>query len=160
MVKNLPATWDTWVQSLGWEDTLEEVMASTPVFLPGESPWTEEPAGYSPWGHKESDMTERLSTHNIQLYIWINVTYDHIFFMHSSVKRHLVCFHVLAIVNSAAVNTGVHITFQAMFFFRYWAYIHRKSIYSFKWLIFLKTHYVFVMMLNIWIPLLQLTPLE
>ena len=28
-----------------------------PVFLPGESPWTEAPGGYSPWGGKESDMT-------------------------------------------------------------------------------------------------------
>ena len=30
--------------------------------MPGESPWTEEPAGYSPQGHKESDMTEQPST--------------------------------------------------------------------------------------------------
>ena len=37
MVKNLPAVWETWVQSLGWEDSLEEGMATTPVFLPGES---------------------------------------------------------------------------------------------------------------------------
>ena len=35
----------------------------TPVFLPGESPWTEEPGGlHGPWGHKESATTERLST--------------------------------------------------------------------------------------------------
>ena len=34
---------ETWVQSLGQEDPLEEGMATTPVFLPGESPWTEEP---------------------------------------------------------------------------------------------------------------------
>ena len=33
----------------------------TPGFLPGESPWTEVLAGYSPWGRKELDMTERLS---------------------------------------------------------------------------------------------------
>ena len=33
----------TWVWSLGWEHPLEEGMAPTPVFLPGESPWTEEP---------------------------------------------------------------------------------------------------------------------
>jgi len=45
MVKNSPAMWETWVQSLGWEDLLEEGMATTPVFLPGESSWTEEPGG-------------------------------------------------------------------------------------------------------------------
>ena len=35
----------------------------TPVFLPGESPWTEEPGGCSPQGHKESYTPERLGTH-------------------------------------------------------------------------------------------------
>jgi len=35
--------WETWVRSLGWEVLLEEGMATTPVFLPGESPGTEEP---------------------------------------------------------------------------------------------------------------------
>ena len=40
----------TWVQSLGWEDPVEEGMA-TPVFLPRESPWAEEPgsSSYSSW---------------------------------------------------------------------------------------------------------------
>ena len=33
----------TWVQSLGWDDLLEEGKATHPVFLPGDSPWTEEP---------------------------------------------------------------------------------------------------------------------
>ena len=41
--KESPATWETWVQSLGWEVPLEEGMATTPVFLPGESLGTEEP---------------------------------------------------------------------------------------------------------------------
>ena len=43
LVKNLPAMQETWVQSLGWEDPLEKGLQCTPVFLPGESPWTEEP---------------------------------------------------------------------------------------------------------------------
>ena len=47
MVKNTPAMQETWVQFLDWEDPLEEGMQPASVFLPGESPWTEEPVGYS-----------------------------------------------------------------------------------------------------------------
>ena len=43
----------------------------------------------------------------------------HIFFIHSSVNRHLGCFHVLAIVNSAAVNIGVHVSFLLIILSRY-----------------------------------------
>ena len=56
-VKNLPAMQETWVLSLGWEDPLEEGMA-TPVFLPGESYGQRSLVGYSPRGHKESDTTD------------------------------------------------------------------------------------------------------
>ena len=47
----------------GWEAPLEEEMAPTPVFLPGESHGRRSLAGYSPWGHKECDMPERAHTH-------------------------------------------------------------------------------------------------
>ena len=46
------------VRSLRWEDPLEEEMATTPVFLPGESHGQGSLAGYRPWDHKESDTTE------------------------------------------------------------------------------------------------------
>ena len=39
----------------------------------------------------------------------------HNFFIHLSVNEHLFCFHVLAIVNSAAVNNGIHVSFSIWF---------------------------------------------
>ena len=61
MVKNLPAMRETWVRSLGWENPWRRKELPTPVFLPGEFHGQRSLAGYSPWGYKESDMTERLS---------------------------------------------------------------------------------------------------
>ena len=43
----------------------------------------------------------------------------HIFYIHSSVDGHLGCSHVLAIVNSAAINTGVHVLLEIMVFSEY-----------------------------------------
>ena len=48
---------ETCVWSLGQEDPLEEGMATSPVFLPGESSWTEEPGGLQPMGLQELDTT-------------------------------------------------------------------------------------------------------
>ena len=58
MVKNPSAMKKTWIRSLGWEDPLEEGVA-THSTLAWRIPWTEEPGGlHSPWGCKELDMAE------------------------------------------------------------------------------------------------------
>ena len=69
MVKNLPAMretgFDPWVGKIPWRrDRLP-----TPVFLPGESHGQKSLANYSPWGCKDSDMTERLTHTHISLTI-------------------------------------------------------------------------------------------
>ena len=63
MVKPLSAMQETQVQSLGWEDPLEKGMAAHSNTLAWKIPWTEDCVGYSPWGCKESDTTERLHFH-------------------------------------------------------------------------------------------------
>ena len=66
MVKSVPVMQETWVQSLGCEDLLEKEMATHSSILAWKIPWTEEPGGlYSPWGHRESDMTERLNNNSL-----------------------------------------------------------------------------------------------
>ena len=61
MVKNLPAVQGTWVRSLGWEDPLEEGMATHRSILAWRIPM-DRGAWRAPWGPKESDTTEWLST--------------------------------------------------------------------------------------------------
>ena len=51
------------VRSLSQEDSLEEEMATSPVFLPRKFHGQRSLAVYSPWGHKELDMTEQKNTH-------------------------------------------------------------------------------------------------
>ena len=46
---------------MGWEDPLEEEMATHPVFLTGEFHEQRSLVGYSQWSHKEQDMTEQLT---------------------------------------------------------------------------------------------------
>ena len=62
LVKNPPAVWETWVQSLGWEDPLEKGKATHSSILAWRIPmdrgaWQATAHG----GHKESDTTEQLS---------------------------------------------------------------------------------------------------
>ena len=62
MVNNLLLMQETWVRSLGLEDSLEEGMATHSSILAWRITWTEEHGRlYSPWGCQESDMTEPLT---------------------------------------------------------------------------------------------------
>ena len=64
----------TWVQSLGQEDLLKKEVATHSSILSWKISWTEESGGlYSPWGCKESDMTEH--THTMTVYICIYPIY-------------------------------------------------------------------------------------
>ena len=78
-MKNPPTVQETWVGSLGWEDPLEEGMATHSSILAWRIPWTEEPGGLQSMGHKESDMTERLSTHttlsidNLKIWVFMHI---------------------------------------------------------------------------------------
>ena len=49
---------ETQIGSLGWKIPWRRAWQSTPVFLPEESYGQRSVAGYSPWGHRELDMTE------------------------------------------------------------------------------------------------------
>ena len=60
MVKRLPAMRETQDRSLGWEDPWRRKWQPTPVLLPGKFHEPRSLVGYSPWGRKELDKTERL----------------------------------------------------------------------------------------------------
>ena len=105
LVKNLPTMWETWVQSLGWEDPLEK-----------------EKATYSSTGLENSmdcivcgvpKSWTRLSDFHFHFLLYVYIY--HLFFICSSVDGHLHCFDILAIVN-VAMNISVHVTFQISVF--------------------------------------------
>ena len=60
MVKSLSAMWETGVQFLSQDDPWRRAWQPIAVFLPGVFHGQSSLAGYSPWGHKESDATEQL----------------------------------------------------------------------------------------------------
>ena len=72
MVKNPPVRQDTWVWSLDQEDPLEKGMTTYSSILAWRTPWTEDLAGYSSWGHKQLDMTEEQTLSVSQVVIQIH----------------------------------------------------------------------------------------
>ena len=59
LVKTLPAMWETWVWSLGWEDPLEMGMAIHSSTLAWRIPWMEEPGGLQSMGSQRVGHDER-----------------------------------------------------------------------------------------------------
>ena len=71
-IKNLPAMWETWVQSVGWEDPLEEGMASHCSILSWRILWTEEPSGQSMGSQRvgrDWATKHRSTQHSVYIYI-------------------------------------------------------------------------------------------
>ena len=68
--RNLPAMQETWVQSLGWEDSLEKEMATHSSTLAWRISWTEEPGRLQSMDSKESDTTVQLSLSFILVREW------------------------------------------------------------------------------------------
>ena len=66
LVENPPAMWETWVQSLGWEDLLEKGMATHSSILAWRIPWTEEPGGLQSIGLQRvgHDWTAKHTVHD------------------------------------------------------------------------------------------------
>ena len=75
MVKNMPAMQEIQVRSLGQENPLEEEMATHSNILAWRIHEQRSLAGYSPRGHKESDMTEQLNDnktpHHLLFYLFM-----------------------------------------------------------------------------------------
>ena len=72
MVKNLPAMQEMRVQSLDQEDPLEKEMVTCSSILPGEIHGQRSLVGYSPWGHKESDIATNTFTSLKKVFVGSN----------------------------------------------------------------------------------------
>ena len=70
-VKNLSAMWETWVRSLGGEDSPGEGTG-----YPLQCSGLENSMDSSPWGHKELDMTEQLSLHFNLFFCYLLVNFS------------------------------------------------------------------------------------
>ena len=101
-----------WVRKIPWRRAWQP----TSVFLPGESHGQRSLASHSPLGCTELSMT-KAAQHIAHSRACLCVYIYHILLIRLSVDRHLGSFHILAIVNNAAVNIGMHIFFELVFLF-------------------------------------------
>ena len=112
---------ETWVQSLGGEDPLEEEMATHYSILVWKIPWQRSLAGCSPWGFKETDTTERLTHTSIRkkyrfsLFMVVDVLYKVAWNTYSIIDAPRVCVYIYT-------HTHIHIieiffTLSTVFYF-------------------------------------------
>ena len=88
-----------WVGKIPWR----REWLPTPVFLPAEFHGEKIPASYIPCGGKESDTAEQLV---LSVYIYINI-YSFSIYQFGALDS----FHILAVINNAVMNIGVHSSF-------------------------------------------------
>ena len=69
-VKNPPAKWEAWVQSLGWEDPLDKGKATHSSILAWRIPWTAQSAGSQRAGHDRATSTSLRHTHTQMNIYW------------------------------------------------------------------------------------------
>ena len=72
-VKNPPAMQETWIRSLGWEDSLEKGMATHSSILAWKIPWAEEPGGLQSMGLqrvRHDWATEQVYKFRIMIFLW------------------------------------------------------------------------------------------
>ena len=89
MIRNPPANAGglrTWVGSLHQEDPLEQEMATHSSILAGKSHGQRSLVGYSPWGHRESYMTEHPSIHGNYMRSSISMCYMHTYCLGHTVR--------------------------------------------------------------------------
>ena len=81
----------------------------------------------------------------VYICIYMYTTHTHIlFFIHSFVDGHLGCFHIFVTVNNAAMNAGVHVSFQVsvFIFFRHRPRSKTAGLYGSSIFSFLRSHHI------------------
>ena len=75
MIKNLPAEWETQVESLGQKEPLRKGMATHSSILVWRTPWTEEPGGISSMGSQKTERLTRLlsTSYAFSAYLIMNI---------------------------------------------------------------------------------------
>ena len=99
MIKNLPAMQETWIQSLGGKILWGRAWQPTPVFLSGEFHGQRSLVGYSPWGHKELDLTERPTLSLSHMKVKINTILTEMWLEDAQLLNKLTVFHIKEITH-------------------------------------------------------------